>query len=189
MQERKIPANAIKVPLPDMQQPDSYSCALCLISVAKYYGLGPDDFDTAKSKMGTTAADGTYYGKVHEYARELGLDATVQTEMTREDLKKLLDEKVPVILSMQAWGDPQDYEDPNNNDNGHYIVAIGYDEDDYFYFMDPSVICRRAFLTWKELDKRWHENEREGEISHHLGIICRPNGHEAVHDTVAVEIG
>lgn len=189
MTERKIPAGAIKIPLPDLQQPENYSCGLALMSIAKYFGLGPDNFSEPKEEMGTTEKDGTYYGDILKYALDLGLDAEVKTEMTRDDLKKLLDEKIPVLISMQAFAlDPEEYDDPDLEENGHYIVAIGYDDEDYFYFMDPSIICQRGYLSWADFDKRWHENERGEERSHHLGIICRPNGHEPVHQTVAVEI-
>jgi predicted double-glycine peptidase len=188
MKTRTIPAGAIKIPLPDMQQPDNYSCGLCVLSVAHYFGLAPNEFQEPKDKMGTNEVDGTYYGDIVTYANELGMDAEAKKEMTKEELKQLLDEKIPVILSMQAWGDPADYEDPAKQFNGHYIVAIGYDDDDYFYFMDPSVHCRRAYLSWDKLDKRWHENERGTENSNHLGIVCRPNGHSPVHQTVALEI-
>jgi hypothetical protein len=69
-------------------------------------------------------------------------------------------------------------------------VAIGYD-DDNVYFMDPSLTGRRGFLSWADLDKRWHENEgtvRDPEPYARLGIVIGPQGHEISYLTRARKI-
>lgn len=189
MSYREIPAGAIKVVLPAVPQPDSYSCGpTSLMSVAAYFGVGPEDLEEFKKNCKTSEEHGTYYGDLADYAKTLGLDASVEKDMTPERLKQVLDESVPVILSLQAWsGNKSDYDDPDNNDNGHFAVAVGYDAEDNFYFMDPSIWGRIGFLSWADLDKRWHENEGiEGkELSHHLGIVVRPGYNKPVYATRA----
>src|SRR3990167_1816064 len=145
MIERQIPGGAIKINLPEVQQPDDYSCgAAALMSVAAYYGVGPEKLEQFKAAAGTTAEHGTYYRNMENYVRSLGLDVSVKTEMTIDELKKLLDEQVPIILSIQAYADDlKVYDDPNSNADGHYVVAIGYDMEGNFYFMDPSLPARR----------------------------------------------
>ena len=50
----------------------------------------------------------------------------------------------PVILLMQAWSDPiVDY--TNDFDDGHYVVAIGYDLN-YIYFEDPWILGNIAYI-------------------------------------------
>ena len=84
--------------------------------------------------------------------------------MSIGDLKAYLDRGVPVICSIQAYGGPgADY---TKDDNGHYVVAIGYDEADNFYFKDPAANNedaaanpRYAYLQKDEFLKCWHEDE------------------------------
>lgn len=155
------------------------------MSVAAYYGVGSEDFDKLKRDLDTKNGFGTSVYRMEAYTRDrLKLEATLFKDQTgpatRRLLKKALDEGKPVICSIQAWADnPRVYADPTSNEDGHYVVAIGYDEEDNFYFMDPSLTGRRGVLPWKELDRRWHENEAPGrkkDIHHHLGIVIGPNG-------------
>ena len=58
-------------------------------------------------------------------------------------------------------------------DDGHYVVLIGYkkdtEKDTYiYYFMDPSTAGSYAYLTEEEFILRWHDN-LEGE-SKRIGI-------------------
>lgn len=213
----EIPANAIKLPwMPDLQQPTDYSCGLTAQCIARAYGVGPDNFDDFMKLLNMSKKEGTDYHNIVKVLNKLGFDTKAQPDMTKEQLKQLLDQKIPVILSLQAWaGNPKDYDDPKNNQNGHYVIAIGYSEAPprylpnensktnspahattngdnlVIFFMDPSIISQRGYMTWKELDRRWHENEgtrRKPELSHHMGIIVRPNGLKPVHETVAEPI-
>jgi hypothetical protein len=62
---------------------------------------------------------------------------------------------------LQAWRN-EDYElredarYRNDWDDGHWIVAIGYDQDGV-YFEDPSLAAIRGFLFYDELLVRWHD--------------------------------
>lgn len=180
MKTRNMPNGAIKVDLRDVhQEADGFSCGPAA-AMPVFYWCGivdPETLDEFRTAMKTTPENGTYYGEIIRYAKELGLDATAHHGMTKEQLKKLLDEGTPVILSMQAYAsDPKSYDDPKDNSSGHFIVAVGYDKEEYFYFMDPSIVGRYGYLTWAELDKRWHENEGIGkeEITDHMGIVLKP---------------
>ena len=147
------------------------------MSVALHYNVGPTDIEEYKAAMGTSPENGTYYKRIAEYANKLGLNARVQIGVSKKRLKKLIDKGIPVILSMQAYAESQtDYDNPDLDTAGHYIVAVGYDDDDNFYFMDPSITGSRGFLSWEELDRRWQENEgwEEREFYRHLAIVIRP---------------
>jgi len=190
--EQEIPPGAIKVDLPNVFQPDDYSCgAAGFMAIAAGYGVGPDEIEEIKKALGTNPEYGTYYADIVDYALKLGLDACARNQMSKEELKQLLTARVPVMLSIQAYADDeQDYEDPENNENGHYVDAIGFDDDDNFYFMDPSLTGRVGYLPWNELDKRWHENEGsvKPELSHHLGLVIRGKQQTLVYTTRARKI-
>ena len=75
-------------------------------------------------------------------------------------------------ISIQAYGDPQTY---YRDDNGHYVVAVGYDKAN-FYFEDPVLQGRAGFLPAKEFDRRWHDDEgttAKPDPHAHLGLIVR----------------
>jgi predicted double-glycine peptidase len=180
---RDVPVGAIKIPLRDVQQDDDSSCgAAALMSICFYYEVGPKTLASFKRKVHTDPDEGTYYLNIRNYARKLGLRADVETEMSIDELKAYIDQGIPVICSIQAWGDPgADY---TKNGNGHYVVAIGYDTTKNLYFMDPSanyedVVAnpRYGYLPEQEFIKRWHEDEGMGgksEAYTRLGIVIRP---------------
>lgn len=210
-----IPDGSILIDAPDLRQPNNYSCALAAASIGRMYGLGPDSMEDWMRELKTTR-NGTHCYNIAKYLTRLGLDARVERNMTREYLMSLLDQRVASILAIQAWAeDASVYDDPDKNDDGHYVAAIGYASEaprrwrkgmnlnarprkkpgahaaEYFYFMDPSILCRRGYLSWQDLDKRWHDNEgtvKKPRITKHMGIVVRPNGHEPVHDTIAEPI-
>jgi predicted double-glycine peptidase len=176
--------SAIKIALPEVQQPDEFSCgAASLMSILAYYGAGPEDYDVLKKKLGTTQKDGTDYHHMIRFAGEQGLQADAKAEMTITQLEKCLDECKPVICSIQAYAEkvPEEKraEAYKKDDNGHYLVVIGYDADN-IYFMDPSLTGRRGFLPKLEFEARWHDNEgttEQPKLISHLGlVIWKPAG-------------
>lgn len=178
MANRKIPRGAIKVQLSAVQQIDEYSCgAGVFMAVTGYAGAGPLQMEEVKRKLGTNSVYGTYFRDIEKYANELGFRARTKVRMSKTQLKRLLDKKIPVILVIQAYSehDP-DYVDSKYHKSGHYVVAIGYDDDDYFYFMDPMIAGRPGCLRWQELKHRWRDDQGRGapEVYHRQAIVVRP---------------
>jgi predicted double-glycine peptidase len=178
--EARIPDGAIKIPLPSIEQPDGYSCgAASLMSICMYFGVGAETISEFKKKVHTTRADGTYYLDMVDYARRFGLNAEAIPDMTPAQLEENVGNGKPVICSIQAYGKPEDYV-RNDKDNGHYVVAIGFDEDN-FYFMDPyrpAAHRQRGYIPKKEFPARWHDDEaKTGQppnVINHLGIVVSP---------------
>jgi predicted double-glycine peptidase len=174
-----VPLGAIKVPLRDVPQVKDYSCgAACTMAVCCYYDVGPRNQSDYIQQLGTTK-EGTYYGDIRKFLKKNGLRADVQAGMTPKDLRALLDRGIPVICSIQAWGDdPKAYASVGN---GHYVVAVGYDGCGRFYFMDPWANHERAtanprygYLSEADLEARWHELESTWELYMGLGIAVYP---------------
>lgn len=203
----EIPDGSIYVDAPDLNQPSNYSCALAAASIARLYGVGPGTVEEFLEGM-KTKRSGTNAVDIARYMRTIGLDAKIAENMSKDELMDLLDEEISTILPIQAYAsDSSEYDNPEIHSNGHYVASIGYSngapqvagkgrtrrakKDDYFYFMDPSLLCRYGYLSWTELDKRWHDNDgprSRPKISWHRGIVIRPNGHKPVHATLAEHI-
>src|SRR2546421_686039 len=123
---------AVKVALPDVQQPDETSCGVaCFMSIISYYGVGPDDYDALRKKLGT-GKNGTNYRRMIAFAKDLGLEGRAESNMTLDQLLQLVADRKPVICSIQAWNEdaPESkrrrlYAD--EDENGHYVVMIGFD--------------------------------------------------------------
>lgn len=177
-----IPPRAIKVPLANLPQPNGYSCgAAALMAVCNYFGKGPKTIQRYEELLKSNRHDGTSYTRMVRLAKKLKLHASAKQNMTQADLEEYLFRGIPVICSIQAYCPPKDYA---KNDSGHFVVAIGYD-DDNFYFMDPSIPAwhlRRGFIPRAMLDARWHDNEgtvRNPEVLTHLGLVIHDSAPRA----------
>jgi predicted double-glycine peptidase len=173
----RIRYGAIKVPLPNVQQLEDYTCgAAAFQAVCCYFGVGPSDPDDYIAALGTNAKDGTKPEDIVKWARNLGLTAEYVVNMTDAELKRHLDAGHPVICSMQAYGQTarriEQYTAKKGGHyldlNGHYIVAIGYD-DRNFYFEDPSLAGRRGFIPIADFGHRWHDNDSGHKLR--LGLV------------------
>ncbi|MFL5330295.1 MAG: C39 family peptidase [Gemmataceae bacterium] len=169
----------VLLPLPDIAQPDEYSCGTAsLLSILSYYGLERDDYRTLKHALGTNRKNGTDYQRMVSYARHHGFKVDVIPEMSLAKLDECLTAKKPVICSIQAYDEdspksqlPTIY--ANQNRNGHFVVAIGFDAANY-YFMDPCLAGRRGFVPRGDFDARWHDDEgtkSKPDVIHHLGLV------------------
>ena len=80
------------------------------------------------------------------------------------------------ILLLQAWRDySKDNLDWNTDYNdGHYVVAIGYN-DTCLFFEDPSSVVR-TYLTFEELETRWHDVDDNNKTkNHHVAVVIKGN--------------
>ncbi|MDD5650635.1 MAG: C39 family peptidase [Candidatus Nanoarchaeia archaeon] len=152
--------------MPQVRQNTDNTCgAACASSIMAYYGN--DIVESDISKAMNTTDEGVDPDAIIEYFNNNKLTATKE-ELTPETLKSHIDEDVPVIVELQAWGDKNDYS--KDYKNGHYVVAIGYD-DNGFFFMDPSQFGY-TYLETDDLNSRWHD-ENNGEKDQNLGIIVK----------------
>jgi predicted double-glycine peptidase len=71
---------------------------------------------------------------------------------------------------LQAWASSPAENFGTDEDDGHYVVAIGFD-DDHIYFEDPSIEKTRGFMRKDQFDLRWHDQEDSGEKTSHWGLV------------------
>ncbi len=162
---------------PELRQTYDYDCgASALQGVLAYYGKEFREeqllkqLDTVRTTM---REHGTRLSRMKSVAERHGLRAEVRGMLTVDAVKKYIDQGVPPILLLQAWMDkpnkggwPKDYRD------GHYAVAIGYDEK-RIYFEDPSSF-KRVWLSYAELEKRWHDLADDNKTPvEHVAVIVK----------------
>jgi predicted double-glycine peptidase len=158
--------NSIHMPVGEQQT--KYSCgAACLRIIAKRYGIHKTEQEFMKL-LGTTPKDGTWPENLIEIGKKLGLNVHDKMGMSIDELKSLLDKKIPVICSFQAWGDKKNYS--KKNKDGHYAIAIGYNDKEIM-FEDPSIRDgKRGSLKYKDFLSRWHDIDAHGHNCKQLGI-------------------
>jgi predicted double-glycine peptidase len=165
-----LPANLIKIPM--TRQATNYTCGVAALqSVFAYFG---EDFreDALARRLKADRNEGTSYKRMRKLARSKGYTVDVKTGMTLQNLKGLIDRKKPVICLIQAWPDKKvnyktDWED------GHYVVAIGYDAND-FYFMDPSTLGYYTYIPIKEFLDRWHDTDSKAKLFNFGMVVEKP---------------
>jgi predicted double-glycine peptidase len=163
---KDLPKNFIFVPL--TRQATDYTCGVGVLqSVLMYYGDEYREDELAKA-LKSDPNEGTGYHNIAEYSKSLGYKATILKDMTIDQLKKLIDNKKPVMVLLQAWPDkPVDYS--KDWDDGHYSIAIGYD-DKKIYFMDPSTLGYYTFIPTEQFLTRWHDTDGTERLTH-FGLI------------------
>jgi len=138
---------------PSFKQTFKYDCgAKVTEAVLDYYGIDMLESEIMKLE-GTNCKKGTDIEGVLNVLKQHGLDCKCE-KMSVEKVKEFIDLGVPVIMVVQAWTVKKTVDWEKDWSDGHYVIAIGYDESK-FYFEDPYIILR-TFLSFDELNERWH---------------------------------
>lgn len=166
---KKINPDAIKIWLPEVQQRTHFSCGAAVVhSICSYYGLGLQSHYDYFIHLETDETYGTPPHKIASYFKEVGINADIKRDMSIKTLCSELQKSKPIILPIQAYGNPKQYK---NGGCGHYVVAIGYDKRNII-FEDPWLNCSRGYISKKELVNRWHDCDYSGSIYNQTGIVC-----------------
>ncbi len=174
MREAKhVADDSIYVDLPSVCQQTGYTCgAASLRAVCKYFKVGAKAERDYARKLDTDPEGGTAPRDIIQTCKDWGLSVRAKEHMTLQQLKNHLKKGVPVICAMQAWGSPKQYRE---DESGHYVVAIGFDNKNV-YFMDPAMHSgNRGFLPDEVFLRRWHDIDKHGKHFQQLGIaIWKP---------------
>ena len=164
----------------ELRQIYNFDCGVtALQQVLIYYGIEKRE-DELINLLGTKKTSiiehGTKLSKMKEVAELYGLEAEILRNTTIKNITNLIDEGIPSILLLQAWRDySKDNLDWNTDYNdGHYVVAIGYN-DTCLFFEDPSAVVR-TYLTFEELETRWHDVDDNNKTkNHHVAVVIKGN--------------
>jgi excisionase family DNA binding protein len=170
-EQKQIPSDAKILEFPEFRQVFNYDCgASTLQAVLIYYGEDLRE-DRVLEVLGTNTAHGTPISDMIRGAAAFEIRYEERSNMTIEDLKKSIDESYPVIVDLQAWASDENINWKETWSEGHYVTVIGYDNEN-IYFEDPGD-PKRTFLSFQELDDRWHDEEDDGTKYEHWGMICK----------------
>ena len=165
---KRIKPDSIKIFLPEVQQKTHFSCAAAVVhSICSYWGLGLESHYDYFPYLETDESYGTLPHKIAKYLQSVGLKASINNNMQIKELCQHVNAGNPVILAIQAYGNPKQY---TKTGSGHYVVAIGYDDKNIF-FEDPWLNCSRGFIPKSELLKRWHDLDYLNIKHERMGIV------------------
>lgn len=168
------------------------------MSVFAYYAVGgdPNEKDLRK-ELGTSYKSGTEPAKIAAVAEKYGLNAEIKSNMTTDDLAKIVNAGTPVMVTYQAYHDPNQKKDSipgkggkeevlplhnpdgswnwqNDYRDGHYSVVIGVTKG-FVFLQDPSNGFGRSVIPRAEFDERWHDTDAKNRpVFDHTGIVLTP---------------
>jgi ABC-type bacteriocin/lantibiotic exporter with double-glycine peptidase domain len=158
---------------PSTIQSSSNNCAPAAVkSVLFYYGID-ETADNLAMEM-KTDDEGTTPKEIIACFLNRGLNIKAG-KMTQDILEKYIEDKVPVIISLQAWSKNKRSNYSVSYKDGHYVVLVGFDEEN-FYFNDPSLKTHLGIMNKKEFMKRWHDIDKNGKkyINYGIAIFGKP---------------
>ena len=158
------------IPVPLCRQAASYTCGVaCLQSVLGFY-LRDFRQDVLIEEMHVTE-EGAKICEMLMFAKMQGLRVRFIQNMKLVELKKWIDQKVPLILPIQAWDEEENKDYLDEWNDGHFVVACGYSREKII-FMDPSTLGNYTYILDNELLSRWHDT-RDGITYCNAAIIIR----------------
>ena len=152
---------------PELRQTFNYDCgASVLQSVLTYFGIERRE-DKLIREAKTSPATGTTPRQILHTLHRYHLKTRAK-QMTITEVKRYIDRGYPVIMVLQAWTNNPTVDWKSDWQDGHYVVAIGYDRH-RIYFEDPSTF-ERDYLTYTELNDRWHDGTPGHRVYRHYGM-------------------
>lgn len=149
------------LPVPSRRQQTAYTCGVASLQAAlEHFGIEPPSEERFAELLGTTHEQGTSISAMAQAAQALGLQASIHQGLTLDDLAHLTSQGVLPIVAYQAWPEASQKASEawkNSDDNGHYSIVRGVDED-RVTFMDPAVSRGgHRQLDQDEFLKVWHD--------------------------------
>jgi len=140
--------------IPKCRQVTNTSCGgACLNTILEFNGIEKNELDI--DELCGMSEEGIEPENLVKVAKEFGLSSKLIKGSNIEELKGYVDNGIPVIVAIVAWGKfgEKNY---SLDEDGHYVIVIGYDEC-RVYIEDPSIKNGRGFLDWNEFGQRWHD--------------------------------
>ena len=161
---------------PDVLQNNDYSCGVWAgLTVLGYYGI-TEYADSLAKQMNTNSETGTEMEDMVKVLRNYGLKTNMH-QMSVEEIKDFVRQKIPVIVMLQAYNPTGIYQEGRSLESaqwGHYVTVIGYG-DGNIVFKDPDTFGK-MYLSEKEFKTRWkgtdEYNGHKEKILYNFGIVA-----------------
>jgi len=157
------------IEIPKTRQATGYTCGVAAVqSVLCYNGVDRRQ-DELEKELKSGPEHGTNNREMIRVLNDCGLKNEMRHNMEIDDIIKTVDGGGVVICLIQAWHGEKNHDYADEWEDGHYVVAVGYD-DERIYFMDPSTIDNYTYIEKDELLKRWHDYD-EDQRYYNAGIV------------------
>ncbi len=155
--------------LPQTRQATNYTCGVAVVQSILGYNGHLYRQDVLEKKMAATPEHGTDPFAMMACLAEYGIGAELAENLTLGELRAFIDCGRPVICFLQAWNDDPAIDYTDVWEDGHYAIAIGYDQG-RIYFMDPSTLANYTYIPNGQFLSRWHDGNEDGRF-HNGGIV------------------
>lgn len=192
IEKKKGASKFIKMPI--YRQSHGFTCGVaCVQSALRYAGY---DLDTREDRLikrlGSTPKKGTnrlhienFLNSVTYKGEKVFRDVKWESFGERQgnpkasafnDLCDILigNSPKPVICIIQAWKNSKKAYSESENNDGHYVIAIGVaitsDKKKCVIFMDPSTAGGYAYIEEDEFMMRWHDADGD-KVLKYYGLV------------------
>ena len=116
------------------KQSHDHDCGpAALFSILSYFKIKDLDYKKLVTMCKTTKNKGTSPDNIVAVAKNFGLKAKKNYNMTLQNLKSYTDKNKPVLVPIQSWGN---YKNKKLLISGHYVIVSKIDQN-FVYFKDP----------------------------------------------------
>lgn len=149
------------------KQSHNYDCGpAALFSILSHFGIKNVNYKKLVKQCKTTKDYGTLTENLVKAAKLYNLKVKQHEKMTIKELQDITNKKIPVIASIQSWGNEKS---KNNIESGHYVIVTKVDKE-YVHFYDPYYQSKdKRKMKKDEFMKDWID-ENNGKIIHQFGI-------------------
>lgn len=154
--------------IPDIRQSNDSNCGVSVVqAILGYYGEDWNESELANELQPYSLEEGVPRQNITKFFKNNGYKIW-SGKMQIEHLILCIDKQRPVILLIQAWSKEKNINWEKTVEFGHYVVVCGYN-DTGLIFEEPALLGSKGFLTFDELEERWHG--LDGEFLQNYGII------------------
>jgi len=157
------------IEIPKTRQATGYTCGVAAVQSVLYYNGIARRQDELEAQLGSGPQHGTNNKNMIQVLEEYGIKTTMCHNMSIDDIVEIIERGGVVICLMQAWHGDEYHDYTEEWEDGHYVVATGYD-DERLYFMDPSTIDNYTYIEKEEFLTRWHDYD-EDQRYYNAGIV------------------
>ncbi|MDR1020950.1 MAG: C39 family peptidase [Synergistaceae bacterium] len=147
------PVKFIFIPL--VGQATFYTCGVAVLQSILFYNGIECRQDVIELAVGSSPSYGTGIKNMCRFLNDNGLKSELTENLTLPDLREHICLGHVIVCLMQAWNDERGHDYTDSWGDGHYVTAIGYD-DERIYFMDPYNIANYAYVENSDFLRRWH---------------------------------
>lgn len=141
---------------------------ILMVAILNYYGFDKISKNNLNDEIYGFPEKENTVEKITRISKKYGLNC-ISKKSSIEEIVDSITNNIPVIINLQAWSNKSSIDYSEKFDYNHFAIAIGF-QDDNIIFSDSASIYR-TFLSYEELNRRWHSKEGNDKYFDHLAIF------------------